>query len=54
MLAVAAIAAAPWLFLSGLASRWITRPPSELVTLVLLACWLSVTVLHWFFNLHNT
>ena len=53
MLAVAAIAAAPWLLLSGLASRWITRPPSELVSLVLLACWLSVTLLNWILNIHN-
>ena len=53
MLAIAAIVAAPWLFLSGLARRWITRPPNELVLLVLLACWLSVTMLNWILNLHN-
>ena len=53
MLAVATILAAPWLLLSGLASRWITRPPHSNVLLVLVACWLSVTVLHWFFNIHS-
>ena len=53
MLAVAAILAAPWLLLSGLASRWITRAPGSNLILVLVGCWLLVTALHWFYNLHS-
>ena len=53
LLAVAAILAAPWLLLSGLANRWITRRPSSNVMLVLIGSWFLVTLLHWFFNLHN-
>jgi len=53
LLAVAAILAAPWLVLSGLANRWITRPPGSNLMLALIGGWLLVTLLHWFFHLHN-
>ena len=53
LLAVAAILSAPWLVLSGLANRWMTRPPSSNVMLVLIGSWFLVTLLHWLFHLHN-
>ncbi len=53
LLAVAAILAAPWLVLSGLADRWITPPPGSNLMLALIGGWFLVTLLHWFFHLHN-
>ena len=53
MLAVAAVFAAPWLLISAALGRWVVRPPSEVLLLLFLLCWMLVILANWGLRFHD-
>ena len=53
MLAVAAVFTALWLLISAVLGRWVVQPPSEVLLLLFLLCWMLVILANWGLRFHD-